>query len=343
MVFRGVPDKETVAAPLPLHLNAFKLRNPKQAQDYRSAEQIYSLITAGDPSLLKRLADYLGQGMDTSTYETYNGTTPLDLDTLMVVRMVDDPALQEKPSTTADLIFPPLCPCEGRLLANDLRRLLAYQDVVPRSVLISYLRTTLGLHLGLFLLRLFRQLAGWVHDRQAHPGCLNCAVRPEIDAKPFRHCPYAFQNPAAGVNGPVHEILVDMGDDPFSHMAQLARDNCARHYGSANEYIEAVFTLNQLFQFGDSARGRRLGLRIDSVPAALKLLATPPPGMNEYFEARIDEIVPPNAAEEERPEVKAIRDMRDLSPLQTFVALVALERTSYYRKYLTQQLDSEGV
>ncbi len=76
------------------------------------------------------------------------------------------------------------------------------------------------------------------------------------------------------------------------------------------------------------------------MPEALALLREPPPGFNEYFEHRIDEIVPLDDGDEERAEVKAIRDMADLTPLQTFVELVSLERTGYYRKYLTQQLDS---
>ena len=120
----------------------------------------------------------------------------------MVVRMVDNPNLDEKPSGEGgprnDLLR------DGqRLSCNDLRRLLAYEKLIPRPVLIEYLRSALGLHLGLYLLRLFNQLSGWVADRAAHPICLNCPVKPEESDDPFRLCPYAFQNPES--TGPNRE------------------------------------------------------------------------------------------------------------------------------------------
>lgn len=341
MVYRGHPDKERVASPRPLHLNAYKLRNPKYSKDYRAPEHLFSMIRAGDPGLVERLADYLGQGMDPASRDTYDGHTKLDLDTLMVVRMVDNPNLDEKPSGEGGHPEPPLCDGQARLLCNDLRRLLAYERLIPRPVLIGYLRSALGLHLGLYLLRLFNQLPGWVADRRVHPVCLNCPVRPEESNDPFRQCPYAFQNPEA--NGPYREdeILIDMGEDHRTHMASLSRENCARHYGRINDYIHAVLTVNQLFQFAESRTGQRsLRIRPDSVPDVLDVLAQSPDKLADYFDGRIDDILPPDKTDEEREEVRAIRDMEGLTPLETFVELVALERTRYYRKYLTEQLDS---
>ena len=51
MVYRGHPDKERVASPRPLHLNAYKLRNPKYSMAYRGPEHLFSLIGGGDPDL----------------------------------------------------------------------------------------------------------------------------------------------------------------------------------------------------------------------------------------------------------------------------------------------------
>ena len=80
MVYRGHPDKERVASPRPfLHLNAYKLRNPKYSKDYRAPEHLFSMIRAGDPGLVERLADYLGQGMDPASRDTYDGHTVLEL------------------------------------------------------------------------------------------------------------------------------------------------------------------------------------------------------------------------------------------------------------------------
>ncbi len=339
IVYRGVPGRETVAAPLPLHLNAYKLRNPKQAKDYRSAEHLFSMLRAGDPALVKRLANFLGQGMDPGNYDMYDEETQLDLDTLAIVRMVSNPHLQEQPSSRGKVPEPPLCLGQAHLLCNDLRRLLTYEDVVPRPVLVGYIRSIFGLHLGLYLLRLFRQLTSWVRDTEAHPTCRNCPVRPEQKQNAFDECPYACQNSAATGNTPLAELLVDMGEDYTSHMAHLSQENCARHYASMHDYIRSVFVVNQLFRFANSHAGQRvLSTRPDTVPDVLKILANPPQGFDFYFSQLIDNIVPNE--DEEREEVKAIKNMQGLPPLEIFIELVALDRTRYYRKYLIQQLDS---
>ena len=299
------------------------------------------MIRAADPGLVERLASFLGKGMDAGSQDTYDGVTPLDLDTLMIVRMVDDPHLQEKRSSEGNLPEPPLCYGQARLLCSDVRRLLAYEDVVPRPVLIDYLRSAFGLHLGLYLMRLFNQLAGWVADKAANPACLNCPVDPDQSGTPFAVCPYAFQCPESGSPYRQPELVVDMGEDYSSHMAQLSRENCARNYGRINDYIHAVLTVNQLFQFAGSAAGQRhLGSRPDTVPGVLQVLHTPSQGMEYYFAERIDNILPESELEGERDEIRAVRRMQGLSFLETFVELVALERTRYYRKYLTEQLDS---
>ena len=137
------------------------------------------------------------------------------------------------------------------------------------------------------------------------------------------------------------KFLVDMGEDYTTHLAQLSRENCARHYASINDYVHAVFTVNQLFSFAESHAGQRhLATRAETVADALKILAHPPDGLDYYFGERIDNILPHDELEDERDEVLAIRAMEGLSPLETFVELVALDRTRYYRSFLTRQLDS---
>lgn len=339
VVNRGNPDKEKVAAPLPLHLNAYKLRNPGQTKDSGGAEHLYSMIKAGDPDLLKRLATYLGQGMETDL-DTYDEETQLDLDTLMIVRMVDNENLKESRGSRGSLLEDPLCKGQARLLCDDLHRLMVYEEHVPRPVLINYIRTIMGLHLGLYLLRLFHQLTGWLQDEVAHPSCLECPVQPKHERQIFHDCPYAAQNPNSALTA-VPEIVVDMGDDYTTHMAELSRENCARHYASMNEYIRAVLTINQVSQFADSHMGRsRLKEKPNSVADYLKILNDPPDGFSSYFDLRLDGLFADENIEEERQEVKAIYEMDSLSSIEKFIELVATDRTKYYRKYLTEQLDS---
>jgi hypothetical protein len=279
--------------------------------------------------------------MDPSNYDTYDGVTRLDLDTLAIVRMVDNKHLQESPSSRSSPPDDPLCIGQARLLASDLRRLLVYKDVVPRSVLIGYLRTACGLHLGLYLLRLFHQLSGWVRAQQAHPTCLDCPVQPDQHDNPFQACPYAFQNPATTQHTAVPELLIDMGEDYTSHMAQLSRANCSRHYAQIQNYIQAVFTVNQIKRFAESDRGRRhMAQPPEAVADLIALLRRFPDSLQDYFSDRLDDILPQNELTDERADIQAVYAMRDLTSLERFVELVALERARYYRKYLTEQLDA---
>ncbi|MDM8520300.1 hypothetical protein QUF64_09650 [Anaerolineales bacterium HSG6] len=357
VVFRGNVDKEAVVSPMPLHLNAYKLRNPKHAMDYRASEHLFSLLRAGDPQLIERLKDFLGQGMTGGDIDSYDDETTLDLDTLMIVRMVGTRNLKERVSGRGEELDPPLCKGQAKLMCSDLRRLLTYENVVPRSILIGYIQTTLGLHLGLYLLRLFHQFPGWTRDHQATSACLNCPVDPDTQNSPFSECPYAFQSSEVSKSSELSEsgkipksqrlqnflpeLLIDMGEDYKSHMAYLSQENCATHYAAMNDYIPAVFTTNQLFRYANSSTGQsQLAQQPQTIAEALQLLANSPSNFDIYFENLIDTILPPHKLAEEKAEVQAIYNMKELSPLERFVQLVALERTKYYRKYLVHQIDS---
>jgi hypothetical protein len=345
IVYRGRPDKERPTSPRPLHLNAYKLRNPRYLKDYRASEHLYSMIRAADPALLKRLREYLGAGMDPSNEDAYDGQTELDLDTLLVVRMVDNPKLKEQPAGEIGKLAPPLCDGQARLLCNDLRRLLVYEDRVPRPVLIEYMRTAFGLHLGLYLLRLFNQLSGWVHEGGASSTCRNCPVRPDQQENAFAACPYAFQHDESTSPYRALEIVVDMGNDPQGHMAELARASCSAHYQRMNDYVRAVFTTNMLMEFGKSYIGERLlGQRSQTVPEALELLGRSAVEMDVHFGQKIDEFFARRSeGDVELREYEAIRHMDGLTPLQKLVELVTLDRTRYYRKYLVDLVDAASM
>jgi hypothetical protein len=345
IVYRGRPDKERPTSPRPLHLNAYKLRNPRYLKDYRASEHLYSMIRSADPALLKRLREYLGAGMDPNNEDTYDGQTELDLDTLLIVRMVDNPKLKEQPAGEIGKLASPLCDGQARLLCNDLRRLLVYEDRVPRPVLIEYMRTAFGMHLGLYLLRLFNQLSGWVYEGNASSTCLNCPVRPDQQENAFAACPYAFQNEGGKSPYRMLEIVVDMGSDAQSHMAELARGSCSAHYQRMNDYVRAVFTTNLLMDFGKSYTGERLlGQRSQTVAEALELLGRSEVEIDVHFGQKIDEFFARRSeGDVELREYEAIRHMEGLTPLQKLVELVSLDRTRYYRKYLVDLVDSASM
>ena len=211
LVNRGRPTTEAIASLRPLHLDAHKIRVSKYCRDYNHADALYAMLEYGDRQALRDLRSYLDLGRDSAT-KHYDGETELDLETLTVLKLVEDlPDMY--PSDEKVTPYAPTCLGQARVLCDDIQRILAYQNEVPRPVMIEYLKTILGLHLGIYTFRLARQLSGWIADKQAHPVCRNCPVFGNT-ASPFAECPYNVS------------FTVDMGDDFRSRMAHTQRGQC---------------------------------------------------------------------------------------------------------------------
>lgn len=322
---RGKTGQETVVGPRPFHLNAFKLTNQKAVRDYGAAMQVWAMLFHADRALLTRLKEFFGRGLDHAR-DKYDLTTPLDLETLAVLGLVDQ--VEVYPSTTAqpDPIRP-LCNRQGRVLADDLRKLLAYEDIVPRHVLAGYVRTIIGLHLSLFMLRLFRIVPDWVARSGRSERCRDCPVDQgeNLDGS---ECPYNF------------EIVVDMANDPGSPTAGLARASAASHLQELSTYVRSVVLLNRVKDFAASqaALGKREPVR--SVDDMLEVLRDPPDNMGGFFEARINDILSSGADEEEDPIVTSVLKLRDLSPFEKYVEMVCVQRFKYERMHVIKLLDS---
>jgi len=156
--------------------------------------------------------------------------------------------------------------------------------------MIDYLKTLLGLHLGLYTLRLARQLPGWIAAKEAHSVCRNCPVYGQMQS-PFADCPY-------GVS-----LTVDMGDDFRSRMAQLAQESAYAEFENLHALVRAIFAMNHLLRY---AREERLKDDPMEVP---RLLALPPKMFDSDFKALLKQIIQLNSDDEEvPPEVRAILD-----------------------------------
>ncbi len=326
LINRGKPGREAVVGPRPFHLNAFKLGNPKYMQDYGASMQVWAMLFHADRPLLARLKAFFGHGVDPAS-DRYDGVTPLDLETLAVLGLVDQVTMDHASSPGRDPIAP-LCLGQGRILADDLRRLLAYEGAVPRHVLANYVRITLALHLSLLQLRLFRLVPDWVaraQNGEASPPC-------EVDASGSldgQHCPYAF------------EIVVDLIEDPTGPTAALARASAAEHLDGISAYTRAVILLNRVKDFSEmlAARGQRPPA--ETVHDLLAIVADPPPTMDGFFGARITDAIALDRDEELDPIAQSILRMGDsMSQLEQYVELVCLARLKDERHRLITLLDS---
>lgn len=311
LVNRGRPT-EAIASLRPLHLDAHKIRVVKYCRDYNFADALYAMLEYGEGTALGELKSYLEQG------RSYRPGVKLDLETLAVLKLVEGVS-DSHPSGDKIAPFPPLCRGQARVLCDDIERILSYKDV-PRPVMIDYLRTILGLHLGIYTLRLGRQLSGWIKDCGSHPTCRSCPVYGNKD-DPFAECPYPVT------------FTTDMGGDYRSRMAQLAQEDAASEYARLGDLVKAVFSMNQLLRY---AREERITEDPYEVPA---LLANPTQEFEADFKAVLKQIRNLNEEDESLPpEVQAILDA-GLPSFDTLIELVTHVRQAHHIKYLVQMID----
>ncbi len=314
--------KEAVASLRPLHLDAHKIRVAKHCRDYNHADALYAMLEHADKQTVLDLRAYLDRGRDPGSSHP-DSQAHVDLDTLTVIKLVEGLGDLHK-SGDRLTAAPPVCRGQGRILCDDIQRLLAYQDSVPRPVMIDYLKTVMGLHLALYVLRLRRQLSGWIRERTPHKACGECPVWGS-SPQPFHDCPYKLT------------LITDMGSDFRSRMAQLAQGSAATEYGDLAELVRAIFTVNQLLRY--ASEEKQLGIAEEPADV-MRLLSSPPEQFDADFRARLKEIQRENSSDDEAlpPEVQAIL-ATELSPFEKFIEIVTHVRQKHHVGYLTEDLD----
>ena len=317
LVNRARPT-EAIASLRPLHLDAHKIRVSKHCRDYNHADALYAMLEYGEQQALRDLRSYLDLGRDPAT-RRYDGKTELDLETLTVLKLVEDlPDMY--PSDEKVTPYAPTCMGQARVLCDDVQRILAYREEVPRPVMIEYLKTILGLHLGQYTLRLARQLPGWIANKGAHSVCRSCPVYGNTDS-PFAECPYTVT------------LTVDMGDDYRSRMAQLAQQSAAGEFERLVNLVRAIFAMNQLLRY---ARDEHLSDNPMDVPG---ILGNPPDVFESDFKAILKQIVQLNSDDEELPpDIQAIMSS-GLGSFDALIEVVTHIRQKHHTSYLVQMVD----
>lgn len=321
LVNRGKPA-EAVSSLRPLHVDAAKIRIARHCRDYNMADAMFAMLDHGGKQTMTELRRYLERGRDPHT-GAYDGKTSLDLETLAVFKLTEG-LDRLNPGPEKLVTAPPVCVGQARVLCDDVQRLLAYQDDIPRPVMIDYLKTIFGLHVGLYVFRLSRQLSGWLKDKKAHPTCVKCPVY-GTEKEPFAECPYK------------QGFLVDMGGDYRSRMAGAAQASAAKEYGQLVDLTKSILTFNQLLRYAREAKV--LGIE-ESPQEVLKLLASPPEQFSAEFAVRIKNIRAKNESAEEQlaPDILAILDS-GLPPFDSFIELITHIRQKVHIGRLTEMVD----
>jgi len=151
LVYRGNVVKEKVSTLKPMHLMSFRIQNRKFCRDYNTADQLYMMLKS-DPGVLAELKRYLCKGWDANT-NSIVFTENLDVDATCELYLTKE--LKEKKGMNTDIKdYKPFLEKQTELFNEDIRRLLVYEAVLPRTVFIDYLKILCGFHLALYTMKL---------------------------------------------------------------------------------------------------------------------------------------------------------------------------------------------
>jgi hypothetical protein len=328
---RRTPDQFTVARPV--HALATRIRSSdRQTQDSNDSLAVYSWLAKADKKLLSDIRDFIEVDVEA---DGDGSIEEIDLATYALAvlgsQREPDKAKSEKP----DALPAPLCNGQARHYADDLRRLLAYRGAMPRAALVDHIRRLTGLHLGLYLLRVFR-ITVEAERRSTAPKCSSCA-----DGRIPRHrlCPHDL------------ELVVDCGEDARSAVAKLAEASWDEQEDLLAQYVRSHLALKKLDEFASYVERSRPAQKLPHATVHEIASVERNAGaelIDVYFDRRIDEVIEQAGGDDEEERVAHLaheyREM-GLSSFRAYVALLAHfseRRWVSYHRYLLDSLFSKN-
>lgn len=213
LVNRGNLEKEKISSLKPIHLESYRVRNAKNTRDYYSADQVY-LMLGQRPAIKEELKKYLLQGWDSQTNQFLQGNQ-LDIDSLGILHLIKNikPGLIE--SNTALNQIKPLLVKQAELFCEDIHRLLVYKEIIPRSVLIEYIKTITSFHLALYSFKVINYLPNMIDQNTINV------------ADDWR-------------------VVVDVTDNFESKISEFAIRDAENNYNAVYNYLKAGFQINMV-------------------------------------------------------------------------------------------------
>jgi hypothetical protein len=339
LVNRGKPG-QAVAAPRPLHGFTYRFRNSKHCRDYGAAPHIYEMLWAARNETgklaLDRLKQFFFEGVDMATNQLNLGVE-IDVETqALLTALTADKVTQDAPKPDTRVIHDPVCIGSADIMANDILRLMSYRSVIPRSVMVEYLKILLAFHLALYHLRLLKILPALVKRKAAEPLCQRerCPVKPSAANDPFGACPYRIG------------MFVDVAGKPDSPVARLAAQSADVHYRRIPQFVRANFVARKLDEFGRNLAS------LGSIPGGtkkqfalwelLQLLGDQRAQDREnFFGMRLMDMVEQAKGEEDTidPEIQRVLELK-LGKMDTYIECLAALRGDYHRSFIVRALDS---
>ena len=317
MVNRGKAT-QAVAGLRPLHGFTYRFRNTRRSRAYNADEQVYEMLGHASANLgttaLRDLKQFFFAGVDAPTQAPRPGAD-IDVETQALISLSNavQNEIGDRPATDRDhRSYPPLYQRAADLLAEDVLRLLAHQALIPRTVLVEYLKILLAFHLALYHLNIMKLLPAMVRGEKN-----------------------------ASADG---EFFLDVTGLPGSGPARLAERSAALWFGRIPGFVRAAFTVKKLDDFGEYLVKRGQQPRppggFFQVRDLLDLLG---PRRREerlrYAAGRLSAIEDARDPDSEDPEYDQLLQL-GTDEFTTYVEVITHFRVKFHRKYLTECLDT---
>ena len=314
MVSRGKPA-QAVAGLRPLHGYTYHFRNSRRSRPYGADEQLYSMIRhapARYANTLPLLRDFFFAGVDINTDQP-RPEAQIDVETQALINLSKavEGDITDRKANVDHQDHPPLYPEAAELLVEDVVRLLFHKELIPRSVLVEYLKILFAFHLALYHLRIMKILPALVGGRRPAPG----------------------------------GFFLDVAGVPGSTAALLAERSAATWYGRIPPYVSATFTVKRLDDFARHlVRRRKLSLPpagFFTVDELLPLLGRSWAEQRTTFaESKLTPVLEGSRGDEELPpEISQLQELDD-DPFTVYINVIAAYRMRFHRKYIRECLDS---
>ena len=337
IVNRSKPT-QAIAAPRPLHGYTYRFRNAKKCRDYGAAQHIYETLyhsRHNGQNAIDQLKRFFFPGHDLNT-DKFDANTQIDVETQALLALCNQVTQDIADNTKERDSQKPVCVGAADLMADDVIRLLVYQNFIPRSVMVEYLKILLSFHMALYHLRLFKLLPLLVKRRSADPTCAtgSCPMQPRNLGDPHGGCPYRVY------------LLADVANVSGTHMATLAERSAEVHFGRITGFVKANYTIKKLDEFAEHLVKKGKLLRPDSgfaIGDLLQLLE--PTHKNEreaFFSSRLAGVLETSSGaskEDIAPEIEAVVDM-GLSDFETYIEIIVGLQAAGHRRNIVTALDS---
>ncbi|MGY1948304.1 methylation-associated defense system protein MAD7 [Nocardia asiatica] len=314
LVNRG-KSTQAVAGLRPLHGFTYRLRNSRFSQPRGADEQLYAMLRAeqrpGGIGVLQFLREFFFNGMDEVTGKAA-ANDQIDVETQALINLTGaaNEHITDRAAGDVPVFHPPLYAEASTLLVEDTIRLLYHKDLIPRSVLVEYLKILFAFHLALYHLRCAKLLPHLVAGDPAPKTA-------------------GFFLDVAGVSG--------------TSVAALAERSAASWYDRFPDFIRATFIIRKLDEFAQSLVKRKKISRpvggVFRVPELLEFLGKDFAQEREQFAgARITRILEDLPSDEEDA-TEQIREL-GLDDFTTYIEMITTYRVGFHFAYLRECVDS---